>query len=355
MSKDFYGTLGVEKSASQADIKKAYRDLSKKWHPDKHKGDKTAESKFKEINEAYEVLGNEKRRKQYDTFGSAGGPGGGPGSGGFDFSGFQQGDFQGFGDIFENFFSGGRGGRSRKQQNQGEDLQIRVTVNMADVLHGAKKTISLEKLAACETCKGSGSDGGSLKTCSECNGTGQVTKTAQSFLGTIQQSFVCQQCEGAGQVPEKPCGSCRSSGVTQQKVSLTLDIPAGIEDGQQLRIPGQGNAGKRGGPAGDLFVFVSVEPDTRFVREGTDVRSKITIPVIDAILGTEVDVETVHGPVKLKIPAGTQPHQVMRLKSKGLPQLNSSRLGDHFVNIIVEVPKKLTRAEKKLMEEWKAV
>ena len=357
MAKNYYDILGVEKTASASDIKSAYRSLSKKWHPDKHKGDKSAESKFKEINEAYEVLGNEKRKKQYDTFGSAGGPGGSSGGqggfGGFDFSGFQQGDMGGFSDIFESFFGGQGGGQRGRSQNRGDDLQIRITIEMADVLSGAQKTISLQKYNTCEDCKGSGSDGGAKVTCDECKGTGQVVKTAQSIFGTIQQSMVCQKCHGEGSVPEKPCKKCNAEGRIQQKTQITIDVPAGIEDGQTLRLTGQGNAGAHGAPAGDLFVIVQVMPDKRFTRDGNDVRSSVTIPVIDAILGCDIPIETLHGKVTLTVPAGTQPRQVMRVKGKGLPQLSSSRVGDHFVTVIVEVPKKLSKKERKLMEEWK--
>lgn len=349
MANDYYQVLGVDRSASEADIKKAYRKLSKEWHPDKHKGDKGAEAKFKEINEAYEVLGNANRKKQYDQFGAAGGA---SGQGGFDFSGFQQGDFNGFGDIFESFFGGGAGQRSRRPSNRGGDLQVRIAIDFADVVQGAQKTISIEKMQSCETCNGSGDEGGKRVTCTECNGTGQIVRTAQSFFGTIQQSVVCPQCEGEGQVPENPCKTCRGEGRVRSKAQMTIDIPAGIDDGQTLRVHGQGDAGKHGGESGDLFVVVQVVPDKRFAREGTDIRSTVTISVLDAILGTEVQVPTVHGDVTLKVPAGTQPQQIMRLKGKGLPLLNTSRMGDHYVTVIIDIPKSLSRKEKKLMEEW---
>lgn len=353
MSKDYYNILGIEKSANDADIKKAYRKLSKEWHPDKHKGDKSAENKFKEINEAYEVIGNAKRRQQYDTFGSAGGPSGG-GFGGFDFSGFQQGDMGDLGDIFSSFF-GGAGGRGRKPSNRGSDLQVRISIEFVEVVTGAKKTIAIEKIVSCKDCNGSGAEGGAVTTCPDCHGTGQVTRTAQSFFGVVQQSVQCTNCQGAGKIPEHPCKECSGEGAKRQKTELKLDIPAGIDDGQTLRVEGQGNAGKLGGSAGDLFVVVRVIPDKRFVREGTDIRSEVLVSIVDATLGTEVPVPTVHGNVTLKIPSGTQPGQVMRLKSKGVPQLNSSRLGDHYVTVRVTVPKKLSRQEKKLYEELKSV
>ncbi|MCA9371080.1 MAG: molecular chaperone DnaJ [Candidatus Peregrinibacteria bacterium] len=357
MARDYYSILGIEKSASAADIKKAYRNLSKQWHPDKHKGDKDAEAKFKEINEAYEVLGNEKRRKQYDTFGAAGGSGGGgQGFGGFDFSGFQQGDFGGFGDIFETFFGGGAGGRGRTQRSQrGEDIQVRIAIEFAEVLHGCKKTIAISTFVSCTDCQGSGSQGGKTVSCSECGGTGQVVKTAQSFFGTIQQAMMCRACNGAGQVPEKPCTTCKAEGRVQQKREVTIDIPAGIDDGQTLRITGEGNAGKHGTPAGDLFVIIQVKPDARFERHGNDIHSIISIPVVDAILGTDISVPTVHGNVILSVPAGTQPKQVLRMKGKGLPQVSSSRMGDQYITINIDIPQKLSRQEKKLMEEWRKI
>jgi molecular chaperone DnaJ len=355
MSKDYYSILGIDKSASEADIKKKYRSLSKEWHPDKHKGDKKAEQKFKEINEAYEIIGNPKRRQQYDTFGSAGGPGGGgQGSGGFDFSGFQQGDMGDLGDIFSSFFGGGGGGGGRrggKPDNRGSDLQVRISIEFSEVVSGAKKTIAIEKYVSCKPCKGSGAEGGSVTSCSECSGTGQITRTAQSFFGVVQQSVLCAKCEGAGKIPEHRCKNCSGEGIKREKTQLTLDIPAGIDDGQTLRISGQGNAGKKGGAAGDLFVIIQVVTDNRFVRDGTDIRSEVSISVVDATLGTEISIPTVHGDITLKIPAGSQPGQVMRLKSKGVPQLNSSRLGDHYVTVRIDIPKKLSRQEKKLYEE----
>lgn len=350
MSQDYYATLGLSRDASEADIKKAYRDLSKKWHPDKHKGDKDAEQKFKEINEAYEVLGNGKKRKQYDQFGSTGGPGG-AGFGGFDFSGFQQGDMGGFGDIFESFFGGGRG--QRREARRGGDLQVRVAIAFADVVSGVQKTIAIEKQVACADCSGSGSQGGKRTTCSQCSGTGQVTKTAQSFFGTIQQSVMCDKCEGSGTVAENPCKGCSGNGVKREKTQLTIDIPAGIEDGQTLRITEQGDAGRHGSPPGDLFVVVMVEPDKRFTRDGTSILSTLELLLLDAVLGTELQVPTVHGDVALKIPAGTQPGQVLRLKGKGFPLLSSSKLGDHYITVQVEVPKKLSRKERELYEQLK--
>ncbi|MDD5469322.1 MAG: molecular chaperone DnaJ [Candidatus Peribacteraceae bacterium] len=353
MPRDFYEVLGVGRSATQEEIKRAYRRLSKEFHPDKHKGDKgdkDVEQRYKEINEAYETLNDPKKRQMYDQFGSAG-----PGGGGFGgFSGFNQGDFSGFSDIFESFFGGrGPGGRQARDQ-RGSDMEVELVITLQDVVHGAQHTLSLRKQHTCSACGGSGAkEGAALVTCSTCSGTGQVTRSAQSFFGTIQQSVVCPACAGSGKMPETPCASCGGEGRREEKSTVTVDVPAGIDDGQTLRVRGEGEAGRQGAPAGDLFVHIRIKPDHRFEREREDIRSSITIPAIDAILGTEVPVETVHGPVTLKVPDATQPGQVFRLRGKGLPVLSSSRHGDHYVTVQVEIPKKLSRKEKELMGEWR--
>lgn len=323
--------------------------MSKELHPDKHKGDKAVEQRFKEINEAYEVLGNPQKKKNYDQFGTAGGSAGGAG-----FEGFNTGDFSGFADIFESFFGGGGGGGGRKRRNRGEDVEVRISLELKDLIADAERTIEIQKMVSCTECEGLGMEKGSKKmTCSECAGTGQVTRQQQSFFGTISQQFICPNCLGAGEVPEKKCGACGSEGRRQEKVRVNVVVPAGLRDGQTLRLRGQGNAGRLGDEPGDLYVHVTVRPDKRFVRDGDDIRSDTTIPVIDAILGTQIRVETVHGSVELKIPEGTQPEQVLRLKDKGMPVAGSSRTGNHYVTIHIEVPKKLSRKEKKILEEWK--
>lgn len=351
MAKDFYAVLGLSKHASADDIKKAYRQMSKESHPDKHKGDKEAERKFKEVNEAYEVLGNPEKKKRYDQFGTAdAGAGFGGGNGGFDFSGFQSG---GFGDIFESFF-GGSGGRGAAHEERGGDKEIELTINFADVVTGLAQKISLRRLRACANCKGSGAEPGTkVVTCSECSGTGQVTRSAQSFFGTIQQRFVCPKCQGSGRIPESPCRTCKGEGRVQETSEVEVRIPAGIDHGQTLRLRGEGDAGRTGTAAGDLFVHIRVRPDPHFERDGDDVRMVAPLSALDAILGTELSVETVHGPVTLRIPEGTQPDQVFRLKGKGLPILQTSRMGDHYVTVRVEIPKKVSREERKLLEEWR--
>jgi len=328
--------------------------MSKELHPDKHKGDKDVEQRFKEINEAYEVLGNPKKKQTYDQFGTASGPGGGAGFEGF--QGFGNGDFSGFADIFESFFGGGAGGGGgKRKRNRGEDMEVGISLELKDLVEDAERTIEIQKMVACADCDGSGMEKGSKKiTCKECSGTGQVTRQQQSFFGTIAQRFVCPDCQGAGEVPEKKCEHCGAEGRKQEKVRVNILVPAGIRDGQTLRIRGQGNAGRLGDEPGDLYVHISVRSDKRFTRDGDDIRSDTTIAVIDAILGTQIRVETVRGPVDLKIPEGTQPEQTLRLKEKGMPVAGSSRSGNHYVKIHVEIPKKLSRTEKKIMEEWRS-
>ncbi len=356
MAKDFYAVLGLSKDASPEDIKKAYRAMSKEWHPDKHKGDKAAEEKFKEINQAYEALNDPEKKKMYDRFGAAGGPGGGPNTGGFDFSNFSGGgaNMGDFADIFQNFFGGGGGGGGRPQPDRGQDRETDITLDLQDVIKENRLTLSLRKLKACDLCKGQGTkEGSKLKTCDTCKGTGQVTRVAQSFFGQIQQRSVCPDCRGSGRIPEQPCDECGGEGRVNAKVELTVNVPAGIDDGQTLRINGEGDAGRRGAPAGDLYVVVRVRPDERFERDGADIRSQVSIHALDAILGMELPVETVHGKVTLSIPEGTQPGQVLRIKHKGMPVLSSSRMGDHYVEVLVDVPKKLSREERKILEEWR--
>ncbi|MFA6523857.1 MAG: molecular chaperone DnaJ [Candidatus Peribacteraceae bacterium] len=357
MAKDFYGVLGLSKGASPDDIKKAYRRLSKELHPDKHKGNKEAERKFKEINEAYEVLSNPQKKQAYDQFGEAGvngqaGGGFGGGQGGFDFSGFDFGGAESFSDLFEGFFGGG--GRRAAREQEGQSTEVEVLIEFSDVVTGARRQFKIRRLRACDRCKGGGAEpGSSVITCSECGGTGQVTRTAQSFFGAIQQRTVCPKCRGSGKVPEKPCKECDGEGRIQKTETVTVDIPAGIDDGQQLRLRGEGEAGRRGAQAGDLYVHVRVRPDPRFQREGADIRSNLDLGVLDATLGTTVDVETVQGKVSFKIPEGTQPDAILRIKGKGLPVLSTSRFGDHFVTVKVKVPTKLSREERKILEEWK--
>lgn len=361
MAKDYYSILGIPRSASADDIKKAYRRMSKELHPDKHKGDKAAETKFKEVNEAYEALSDPKKRQMYDQFGEAGarngGGGGGQGFGGFDFSGFAggQGERVDFSDLFESFFGGaGAGGGGRRPSRKGEDREAVTEIAFTDVVLGVAKVIRVKKLIACARCGAKGAEPDSqLITCGECGGTGQVTRTTQSLFGMMQQTAVCPRCGGAGKIPEKPCRDCTGEGRIQFVDDITVQVPAGIEDGQTLRLRGLGNAGRRGDPPGDLYVHVTVLADPRFEREGPDIRTRLELPVVDVVLGAEAKVVTVHGMVTLDIPAGTQPGQILRMRGKGLPVLNSSDKGDHYVTVEVKIPTKISREEKRLMEEWR--
>lgn len=364
MAKEYYDILGLQKGASIDEIKKAYRALSKELHPDKHKGDKAAEARFKEVNEAYEVLSNPQKKQMYDQFGSAGMNGGASGfagqegfnAGGFDFSGFAGGaDGMNFSDLFEGFFGGGSAG-ARRRSGKGEDKEVSFEIEFAEAVSGARHVLRVRKLRACDRCSGSGAEAGSkLVTCTECGGTGQVTRTTQSFFGAMQQRILCPRCGGSGKVPEKACSKCTGEGRVAESAEIPVDVPAGIDDGQTLRLRGEGDAGRQGEPAGDLYVHIRVRPDSRFQREGADVRSALLLPVLDAMLGATVHVETVHGPVSVKVDAGTQPGHVLRLKGKGMPVLNTSRHGDHYVAIDIGIPTKLSREERKILEEWKKV
>lgn len=360
MATDFYAVLGVSRDASAEDIKRAYRNLSKEWHPDKHKGDATAEQKFKEINAAYEVLGNADKRTKYDRFGSADGPGGfGGGAGGFDFSGFQNmGGMNDVEDLFSSFFGGGggrRGGR-RRGKERGEDMEIGVEVSLREAFSGAERTFTIRKPVACDTCKGAGAaEGGTIVTCETCSGTGQVERVTQSFFGMIRQSAVCDECGGAGKKPDKPCKTCRGQGRVDGRSEVAVRVPAGIATGQRLKVTGHGAAGPRGAEPGDLYVDITVLDDPEFQRDGDDVRSSVDVHVGDLLLGTEVVVDTLHGPSTVHVAEGTQPGQVLRIKGKGMPVISSSRTGDHYVEVRVVMPKKLSRAERKLLEEWRTL
>ena len=361
MAREYYTILGLQKTASAEDVKQAYRKLSKEWHPDKHKGDKKAEEKFKEINEAYEALSDPKRKQMYDQFGTTGSPhsGSGPsagsgGFGGFDFSGFSGGQRVDFSDLFEGFFGGAGGRRGRPREERGSDREVSITIVFPESVSGVRRSLRIRKLSACKTCQGSGAEPGArLVTCEECGGTGQIVRQSQSIFGMMQQSVVCPKCRGSGKVPQKPCKTCSGEGRIAEDETVTISVPAGISDGQSLRIRATGDAGRQGAAAGDLYVRIHVESDSRFERDGDDIRSTVTISVPDAILGAEIPVETVHTLTQLKIPAGTQSGQVFRIKYKGMPILNTSRFGDHYVTVNVEIPAKLSREERTLVEEWK--
>jgi molecular chaperone DnaJ len=361
MAKDYYEILGISKDASDDEIKKAYRKMAHKYHPDKDGGD---EEKFKEVNEAYQTLSDKGKRAQYDQFGQtfdgAGASGAGAGFSGFDFSDFAQasGGSQGFefnfggdgmGDIFSDMFGGGR---SRSARRQGRDVQVDIEIDFFEMIKGAIKEVSVYKAVECTHCSGSGGEPGSKEIdCKTCGGSGHVQKTMQTILGTIAQTVVCDDCKGKGKTFEQKCSKCSGDGFYREEVVEEVEIPAGINDGQSIAITGKGEVGANGAPAGDLIVTVHVRPDNRFTRDGNDIRSTIHINFTQAALGDKVDVDTVDGVVKMKIPAGTQSGEIYKICGKGVPRLRGLGRGDHLVEVIVDVPTKLSRKQKKLIEQ----
>jgi len=352
---DYYSVLDVPRSATEDEIKKAFRKKAHTYHPDKGTGD---EKKFKEINEAYQVLGNKEKRARYDQTGqdfhSQGtGQAGGQGSGGFDFNG-QNFDFggSGFEDIFSNFFGGqgGSGGRGRS----GADIAVDVELSFEEMVKGVKRTINLRKLSSCETCQGTGGKPGSKEsTCTQCQGAGQVRRTVQSIFGAMAQAVLCDRCHGRGKTYAEECGTCHGAGRTQREESVSIDIPAGIADGQTLSLSGYGAAGESGSQSGDLYVNVHVRPHPSLSRRGDDIVSEYAMSFAEAALGAKVSIHTIEGEMIMKIPAGTQPGEVFRIKGKGVPHLNRYGRGDHLVAVSLAVPKKLSSEEKRLIETLK--
>ena len=353
--RDYYEVLGVPKTASDADIKKAYRQKAKKLHPDMNPGDKKAEESFKELNEAYEVLSDAQNRARYDQFGHEQPGQGGHGAGGYgDFSGFGGfgGGFGGFEDIFSTFFGGGATS-ARHGPMQGEDLRYDLTISFEEAAKGCAKEITLVRDESCENCKGTGArPGTSPQTCPTCKGSGQVRVTQNTAFGRIQNVRVCETCHGEGKVVNDPCPKCNGRGVVRTSKRRTIKIPAGIDDGQVIRISGQGGPGVHGGPPGDLQVLIHVRPHKYFKRKGTDLYCDVPISFSQAALGAEIDVPTLEQPVKYAVPEGTQPGTVFRVKGQGIPSLRGSGKGDLFIQIIVEIPKRLTDKQKELLNQF---
>ncbi len=356
---DPYKTLGVDKNSSDADIKKAYRKQALKYHPDKG-GSKTDEKKFKEVTSAYEVLGDKQKRAQYDQFGSVGsGPGGagtGAGFDGFDFRDFQNVNFDfggGFGDIFDSFFGGGA---QRAKANQGpirgNDIEIVVRLTFDESVFGTTKEVELSRYETCGHCKGMGNEPGSkIITCETCKGTGQHVRIQRTPLGQIQTAAICEKCSGAGKIPEKKCRDCKGEDRVLKSQKIKIKIPAGIHDRAAIRLSGKGEAGLKGGPTGDLFAHINIGPSEEFVREKDDIKTEQHIHLLQAVMGDEVNIKTIHGNIKLKIPAGTENGKVFNLKNYGVPKIGTTGKGDHYVKIIVDVPKKLSKKEKELYGE----
>lgn len=353
---DYYETLGVSKSASEDEIKKAFRKLAVKYHPDKEGGD---EAKFKEINEAYEVLKDKQKRQRYDQFGHAGvGEANGGGFSGNPFEGFGgfggQGvefDFGGgLGDIFSQFFGGSTG--AQRGPRRGRDVETSINLTFEEAVFGVEKNISLNLDDECDHCKGSGAEPGyGIKTCPTCQGSGQQTRVMNSIFGQIQQAVTCPTCKGKGEVPEKDCSVCGGKGTRRQSRDIKVKIPAGIDDGATIRLREHGEA-TQGGAKGDLYVHIRVKAHKKFTREGNIVLSFEHISMVDAALGTEIDVETVDGLVRMKIPAGTQNGTDFKLSGHGVPNLRSESRGPHIVGIIVDIPTKLSKKQKELLEEF---
>jgi molecular chaperone DnaJ len=351
MPADYYEILGVSRSATKDEIKKAYRKLAHTHHPDKGGGD---EEKFKEINRAYEVLGDEQKRAQYDQFGHGfDGNGGGNPYGGFGGSGFtiNMDDLGGVGDIFETFFGGGRRSSAR---SRGADIETDVEISFRESATGMKKTLQQRVFTTCSLCKGNGAQPGTpIVTCTTCNGQGTVTRTHQTPLGAFAQRSVCPECRGEGKKASTPCKQCDGEGREKTNRTLDVQIPAGIAEGQAIRIAGKGEASPKGGTAGDLFITIHVRPDPVLEREGNDVRSEVQVSFVDAALGTTQEVETLEGRRTLEIPAGTQPGTELAFERLGFPNVRGGRRGDHVVTVHVEIPKRLTRKQKELLEKFR--
>ncbi len=355
--RDYYEVLGVSKTATDAEIKKAYRVLAKKYHPDSNPGDKEAEAKFKEASEAYAVLSDADKRRQYDQFGHAAfdGGAGGAGAGGFDFNGMDMGDI--FGDIFGDLFGGGRSRRSNNGPMKGANVRASVRITFEEACFGVDKEITLNLKEECGTCHGTGAKKGTTpETCQKCHGTGQVVYTQQSFFGMTQSVQPCPDCHGTGKFVKEKCTDCHGSGYITKKKTISVSIPAGIDDGQSIRIQGKGEPGVNGGPRGDLLVEVIVSRHPSFVREDTTIYSSVSISYATAALGGDLKVKTIDGEVIYTVRPGTQPGTKVRLRGKGVPTLRNKNVrGDHIVTLVVQVPTKLTAEQKEALEHFDAL
>jgi molecular chaperone DnaJ len=359
--RDFYEILGVAKSATQDEIKKAYRKVAMQYHPDRNPGDKPAEEKFKEAAEAYEILSDPDKRAQYDRFGhNAFGPGRGGAAGGFN-GGMNMDDiFSQFGDIFGDespfgsFFGGGnrRSSGSRPRGVRGSNLRIKIKLNYEEMAKGTTKTVKVKKYLACTTCNGSGAkDKNSTQTCSTCGGSGQVRRVQNTFLGQMQTVTTCPTCNGEGITITNKCTTCKGDGRIYGEETVTLEIPAGVQEGMQLSINGKGNAGERGGASGDLIVLIEEEAHPQLQRDGLNVAFDLHLSFPEAVFGTQVEVPTIDGKAKIKIPAGTQSGKIFRLKGKGFPSVNSYEKGDQLIHVNIWTPQHLTAEEKKVLEK----
>lgn len=361
--RDFYEILGVPKNADDATLKKAYRKLALQYHPDRNPDDKTAEAKFKEAAEAYEVLSNADKRARYDRYGHAGvdpnmGGGGFGGRGGMTMEDI----FSQFGDIFgagggspfDEFFRGGRSGGGRPRGQRGSNLRIKVKLTLEEIASGVTKRIKVKKQGICETCGGNGAkDRGSVATCSSCRGSGVVRQVRNTFLGQMQTTTTCPTCQGSGEMVTASCPTCKGDGRTYGEETIEIEIPAGVAEGMQLSMSGRGNAGAKGGPNGDLLINIEEIPHEHLQRDGLNIVYELFVNFADAALGTSVEVPTIEGRVKIKVPAGTQAGKIFRLKGKGLPSVQSYEHGDQLIHVNVWTPKKLSSEERELLEKMR--
>lgn len=354
--RDYYEVLGLSKGASDDEIKKAYRKMAKENHPDLHPGDKACEERFKEINEAYEVLSDPDKKAKYDQYGHAAfdpsaGFGGGAGFGDF---GDIFGGFGGFGDIFGDIFGGG-GARQSNAPRKGESIRTNVSISFEEAAFGCKKDVTISRIEQCPDCKGSGAAPGTTpEVCPDCKGTGSVRTTQRTPFGMVQSNAPCSKCRGTGKIIHQPCPSCHGMGSVRKQHKINVTIPAGIDDGQTVSVRGQGSAGANGGPAGELLVYVIVRPHARFERDGANVMLEQEISYVHAVLGGDIEVPTLDGNVKLSIPEGTQTGSVFRMRGKGIPYLRGSGRGDQFVSVKVAVPRNLTGSQKELLKQFAA-
>ena len=348
--RDYYEVLGIQKGASDDEIKKSYRKLAKQYHPDMNPGDKEAEAKFKEVNEAYDVLSDPDKKAKYDQYGHAAfdpASGFGGGAGGFGFDGFD------ISDIFSSFFGGGSSSGRRNGPVRGEDVRVRLTLSFEEAVFGCKKEVRYNRIRKCSECSGSGAaKGSSPKTCPTCGGRGQVRVTQQSIFGMMQTSKTCDKCRGTGKIVENPCKNCRGTGYVKAEKKLEVSVPAGIDDGQGIALRGEGCDGRNGGPAGDLNIIVSVRPHAFFERDGYDIYCDVPVTFADMALGAEIEVPTIDGKEKLTIPEGTQTGTVFTLRGKGVQVVNSSRRGNMYITAVVEVPKGLDKKQKELLRSF---
>lgn len=347
--KDYYETLGLGRNADESEIKKAYRKLAMKYHPDKNPGDKSSEEKFKEAAEAYDILSNSQKKARYDQYGHAAtGAGGGGGHHGMNMDDI----FSQFGDIFGNSGFGGGQQRSGRRVNRGSNLRVKVKLTLEEIAKGVEKKIKVNKYVSCQSCTGTGAqNGAAFSSCGTCRGSGQVTQVVNTILGQMQTASTCPSCGGEGQIIKDKCKTCYGDGVVRAEDIISINIPAGVAEGMQLSVSGKGNAAARGGIAGDLLVLIEEEEHPLLKREGNNLYFEQYVSFTDAALGTSIEVPTIDGKAKIKIDGGTQPGKVLRLRGKGLPQVNSYEKGDLLVNINVWIPQKLSKEESKILEK----